>query len=180
MPKEDTKKSKQWTNRQHAASLLREIADGLERGEVHLDDFDAALPKDGRVKIKLKAMENGLSLKLSVRPPASVDQDAHGREIGMNGKPSYQNLKRDMKGEWNYIVHALRENRLPSLDELRHFHEEAMLMITYPGKGDEYFEEFKLAVDDLLARVENDDLGGAQEAMGRIKDLRSRAHRKYA
>lgn len=74
---------------------------------------------------------------------------------------------------------CLSDNRLPDQETVQTFIRDALLMVSYPGYGDEYYESFVAACQRFSDACEHSDWNGAQVGYSEIDQLKKDCHDRY-
>lgn len=154
-----------------AASYLRRLADGLERGEVQLDG--QSVPVDGAIQVRASAREGklriGLRVLLARRDAAPEDESR---------RPSYKALKKQMKRDFRLLRTAAREGTIPA-ELVRRFHADCRRMTCHPGKGEPHYGRFNDIAEAMLRATEAGDVSRLEQILAEMAALRDEAHRRY-
>jgi XXXCH domain-containing protein len=185
-----------------AADFLRRLADELEYGVIEVGENSLELTDVRSIKVGLKNIGDTATVKFSVkfadtaREPISMapsgPEPDHSKAGGAPALrtsssprpagtrlPKYDDLKERMKSDWKKILSALEGGRLPAPDLMRAFVADSDLMVRYPGKGDEYYEEYAARVRDLDAAFAAGDVSGAGSAAAEVDRLYKACHDRY-
>ncbi|WP_353117129.1 GAK system XXXCH domain-containing protein [Nitratidesulfovibrio sp.] len=166
--------------RQELPSVLRRIADALERtgtdahptgaapdGET--DPLLAAGLEDFR-KFKLNAKHafGQMEVVLKVKTPDAAIADANGsattsaaagahhsaRPARTGGRPSYKSLKKRMRSSFRALRQAVQAGVMPPPQASASFLSDSLLMVEYPGYGDEHYAAYRTATEALRVALE--------------------------
>ncbi len=91
----------------------------------------------------------------------------------------YKVLKKLMKAQFKDIRAALAEGRMPERDLAHGFVRNSDLMVTYPGKGDEFYGQYSQAVQNFMSKVTENDIPGAAAAAEELENQKKICHEKY-
>jgi XXXCH domain-containing protein len=162
-----------------AAGYLRQLADGLDRGEVALDS-GLRVPLHGAIKIKesLKPEDGKLRISFKVSLAPHVLPDALGVVGHHRPARSYKRLKKRMKRDFKLLQSAARQGSIP-VELVRRFHADCRSMSAFTDKGEEYYPQFDRAADALLSTAEAGDIPGMRRVLDELVALRDEAHRQY-
>lgn len=174
-----------------AASLLRQLADALDAGTVSFNQKGLELTGMVKVSESLKSKDGSdqLEVKLKIVSAAPVSPEGAepaGAEPALKavpkdkGKgPSYKSLKKEMAKFFKEIRQATQEGALPPADTVAGFCRLSRQMITFPGKGDEYYQAYAEAVTQLENAMAAGDAAAVATAYATLKEMRSSCHDKY-
>jgi XXXCH domain-containing protein len=178
---EEERKIERTMQRNELPAFFRELADALEQdGESAL----SGLNRSRKFKISGKDEFGHLSVKIKIKsqwgeaagPGEAQTAEAEGRP---SAKPRFKDIKKRMKFDFRVIVKALHEGGLPPQDTVERFVADAGLMVTYPGKGEEFYDDFSHAVEEFAAAFAAGDrlaMGAMAEALAHQK---ARCHAIY-
>jgi XXXCH domain-containing protein len=163
--------------RQELPAVLRRIADALEQAGAgqtpavaatggETDPLLAAGLGDFR-KFKLNArhafgqMEVVLKVKTpdaATFPPHAIGTagtgDAAARPARSPGRPSYKSLKKRMRSSFKALRRAVQAGAMPPPEAAASFLSDSLLMVEYPGYGDEHYEAYRQATEALRAALD--------------------------
>jgi XXXCH domain-containing protein len=91
----------------------------------------------------------------------------------------YEKLKKAMKDEYELIEEAAERDELPAAEVMDSFYANCQEMVTYPDKGDEYYDGFTAIANDLNQAVQNGDLGAFKHALSSMKNSKKACHDRY-
>ena len=171
------------------AAWLRGLADAVAAGELPLEGGAVCLEGCRSLKISLKDAGPQMRAKISLRfhrdAPGAAALEAQGQAAppevqdapvespeGLTGHPRYKSLKKHMKQTFRAIGQTLAAGELPPALEAGSFIMDARLMVTYAGKGDEFYGAFLEKVEALEAALAARDIQAAtalHQDMARIK-----------
>jgi XXXCH domain-containing protein len=178
-----------------AASFLRQLADALDEGVVRFNERDLEISGLVKVNESLKS-KNGadqLQVKLKFLSAAPMDETADepldqeeateeksaSKDKPKGKRPSYKTLKKSMSKLFKEIRQAAQDGQVPPAETVAQFCGMARQMITYPGKGDEYYPAFAEKVDQLESAAAAGDAAAVAEAHAALKEMRSSCHDKH-
>lgn len=166
--------------RQELPAVLRRIADALERGDTagtpgsatqdgEADPLLAEGLEDFR-KFKLNAKHafGQMQVVLKVKTPDATTAAADGtartdteagastmaRPVHPAGRPSYKSLKKRMRTSFKALRHAVQAGVLPPPQAAASFLSDSLLMVEYPGYGDEHYAAYRTATEALRTALE--------------------------
>jgi XXXCH domain-containing protein len=162
---------------EEAASLLRDLASGLEGGatsDLPLDDFT-------KLDLRIKREDDRLALKLKIKhknEPAPLGDDPAAADTPPK-KEKYKSLKKRLQKSYDAIRESLGENRLPISEVVDEFIRDSLSMATYPDMGEEFYDAYLRACDLFLAAFQAGDIEQLKLRCQEIHDIRRQAHDKY-
>ena len=164
-------------------ALLIRLADaltdtGAESGAGSITDLTGLpLAAANKLKIGIKRVGQGFECKVKAKAAASA-ADLADMDLPADaaGKPKYKGLKKRMKATFKEITRALLAGEMPAEAVAASFVEDARLMVTYPGKGDEFYPAFSQAVDGFAKALEAGDLEALRKAALDLDQRKSECH----
>jgi XXXCH domain-containing protein len=176
---EEERKIERAMGREELPAFFRELADALEQGG---DSALSGLATSRKFKISAKDDFGRLSVKIKIKSqdaaPATVAADAAGQPQSP-AKPKYKDIKKRMKSDFKLIVKTLHEGTLPEAATVERFLADGRAMTTYPGKGEEFYEDFNHALEEFATAFAAGDklgMGAMAEALAHQK---ARCHAIY-
>lgn len=160
-------------------SFLRDLADAIEQGGN--TEFDCV---DDLAKFKIKGSNDFGKLKLKASFKTNAECKGTEAIINEDGsvvptKPKYKDLKKRMRASFNLLLKMIHDNEMPPDEAVQSFLDDSALMVTYPGYGDEYYDEYIKVCDTFRAAYEAKDLARMHEAIDALVHEKSRCHAKY-
>lgn len=166
--------------RQELPAVLRRIADALERGDTawaagkttpegEADPLLAEGLGDFRkFKLNAKHAYGQMQVVLKVKTPdavtAAVDGTANtgagasapttARPPRPAGRPSYKSLKKRMRASFKALRQAVQAGAMPPPQAVASFLSDSLLMVEYPGYGDEHYPAYRAATEALRTALE--------------------------
>lgn len=166
-------KIERFLTRRELPAFFRSLAQAMEtegQGEFpHLDRFH-------KLKLELKDEFGQLSLKMKATPKSDEAGPGQG-EAG--GVPKYKDLKKRMKAGFKLILGLIGEDELPPRAAVEAFLADSRRMITYPGHGDEYYEEYARTCQALEQAFQVGDLERVKAEVVSLANQKTRCHAKY-
>jgi XXXCH domain-containing protein len=168
---------------------LRGLADALEAGELAGESGPVSLEKYRSLKISLKETFDGkVRAKLGVKFPRPAlvlagEPGEPGEEMEPGegeALPKYKSLKKHMKQTFRTIGAALLAGQLPPALEAQSFIADSRLMVSYPGKGDEFYAAYLEKTNALEAALSAQDLEAAKALYHELAQLKRDCHSRYA
>lgn len=168
--------------RQELPAVLRRIADALERdgaadapvgGETggETDPLLAAgLGEFRKFKLNAKHAFGHMEVVLKVKTPdapafaaaaagaaatvAGTGDARAPRHPHLAGRPSYKSLKKRMRSSFKALRQAVQAGTMPHPEAAASFLADSLLMVEYPGYGDEHYDAYRTATEALRAALE--------------------------
>jgi len=178
------------------AGWLRELADGVEAGELPSQNGPVSLEGCRGMKLSVKhGLGETLDVKLSVKflkPPkapgaAASDEFGGYPDDGEEGEPGdeealpkYKSLKKHMKQTFKAIGAALAAGQVPPALEAQSFIADSRLMVSYPGKGDEFYAAYLEKTEAFQAALDAADIEAMKALHQELAQLKRDCHSRYA
>jgi XXXCH domain-containing protein len=178
---------------------LRELADAVEAGELPAQGEAVSLEGCRGMKLSVKhGFGDTLRVKVSVKFPKPVvaraplgagveaefggfPDDGEDAESGETGAlPKYKSLKKHMKQTFKAIGAALMAGQVPPALEAQSFIADSRLMVSYPGKGDEFYAAYLEKTDAFQAALEAADIEAMKALYRDLAQLKRDCHSRYA
>lgn len=157
------------------AEFFRNLADAVENG----GQGEFACVEDFRkMKIGVKKEYGQISLKAKFKAAKPCDPTVDA-EAAEPGKPKYKDLKKRMRGSFKMLVKMIHEGTVPPAEAVDAFLADSALMVTYPGYGDEYYEQYAAVCADFRAAYDSGDVERMHTAVDALVHEKSRCHAKY-
>jgi XXXCH domain-containing protein len=166
----------------NAADFLRVLSQMIEHGNMEeLKEFDLAFDDLKKMKIELKREGDQLHLKAKVKTAAAgtICGEGAGDEPETGGKPKYKTVKKRMEKCFKSMGDALKKGIMPSKAEVDLFMADSELMVNYPGKGDEHYEQYAKLCVQLNVACENADIAAMKEKYAELKAMEKLCHDQY-
>ncbi|NDV19286.1 GAK system XXXCH domain-containing protein [Pseudodesulfovibrio sp. JC047] len=158
--------------------FFRELADALENGGTGeltcVDDF-----KKFKIKGRIDFGQVRLDMKFSSAQECLAPPEIECEECGAF-KPAYKDLKKQMKSSFKTLVKMIHEGVEPPRPAVESFLDDAALMVTYAGYGDEYYDAFTAACSTFREAYESGDITRMHTAIDALLHEKGRCHAKYA
>lgn len=174
-------KINKYVDQTELAGFLRELADAVENG----GEGELACVNDfKKLKIAIKNEFGQINVKLKIKAADTCEEEgveaptAEAAEAGQ-AKPKYKHLKKRMKSSYKMIVKMIHDGEVPPAEAVESFLADSDLMVTYPGYGDEYYDDYITVCEAFKKAYESGDLAKMDEAIGAISHEKSRCHAKY-
>lgn len=178
------------------AGWLRELANGVEAGELPSQSGPVSLEGCRSMKLSVKqGLGETLDVKLSVKFPkpakttgVAVSDEFGGypddAEEGESGDeealPKYKSLKKHMKQTFKAIGAALAAGQMPPALEAQSFIADSRLMVSYPGKGDEFYAAYLEKTEAFQAALDAADIEAMKALHQELAQLKRDCHSRYA
>lgn len=179
------------------AGWLRELADAVESGELPAPDAagdPVSLEGCKGMKIGVRhGFGDSLRVKLSVKfpkPPKTLGSATTGEpgepgddeeeDEGTGLLPKYKSLKKHMKQTFKAIGAALAAGQMPPALEAQSFIADSRLMVSYPGKGDEFYAAYLEKTEAFQAALEASDLEAMKALYQELAQLKRDCHSRHA
>jgi XXXCH domain-containing protein len=158
---------------------LRELATVLE-GHSATDFYglNDNLGAYSKIELKIRRKNNQVVARLKVKSAAGASE-AGEKTAPLDGKPKYKALKKRMKPVFKTISESAARDEFPAAEVVKSFVADSAVMLTYPGKGDEYYGAYRKALDDFAQAFENQDFVTFKQAHGRLEQLKDACHERY-
>ncbi len=95
------------------------------------------------------------------------------------GRPDYRRLKERMKADFKQIRKAVKKGRPLEAGLVYTFCADALLMTTYPGKGDECYTAFRVELERLATAMEADDAHMLAQAVTGLRRMEKACHGRF-
>jgi XXXCH domain-containing protein len=170
------RKIQAYMTREQTAEYLRSLARAVEGEPV-----EAMVPEmEGFKKLKLSLEPAGdrYSMKCSVKHPKAA---AAGEEApaGEQSPPKYKELKKRMKSDFKLILEAARQGRLPDPRTVEGFVADSDLMVTYPDKGDPFYDIYARTTRELAETFATGDVDAFAAVCEKMDQIKHECHERY-
>jgi len=114
-----------------------------------------------------------------------ADKDAEATAGGQRGsqgdkpKPRYKTLKKGMGKDFDIIKKNVKDGKMPPLDTVKKFMEDAQMMCRFRGKGEKHYKAFLAACDGFQKAFEAGDLEGLRNHTQMLCSLEKSCHSEY-
>ncbi|MHB8988715.1 MAG: GAK system XXXCH domain-containing protein [Desulfobulbia bacterium] len=166
----------------NAADFLRVLAQMIEHDNMdELKEFNLTFDDLKKMKLELKREGDQLHLKAKVKTVAAgaVCGEGRGEELEAGGKPKYKTMKKRMEKCFKSMGDALKKGIMPEKGEVDLFIADSELMVGYPNKGDEHYDQYAKLCVQLNVAYENADLAAMQEKYAELKAMEKLCHDQY-
>lgn len=143
-------------------------------------EFGLPLSDFEKVKLTIKKEGSVFILKAKVKKiePFSYDEKIPS-EDQPQGKPSYKNLKKRMKGSFSELKKMLTQDTLPNAETVLRFLDESYLMITFPGMGDDQYQEYERTCLEFQKAFESGDIEAMRNSLAAVELRKKACHEQY-
>ncbi len=167
------------------AQFLRDLAAAIEDGDQMglLEEYGVSLHNSKKIKLGIKRAGEEIILKLKIKSAA----EAYTPEAGAEGserpaaeeRPGYKSLKKRMKSTFKRIGNALEQGQLPASPDIEQFLADSRLMVSYAGKGDEFYAAYTAACQGFNTAVQGGDPAAVLARYRALDQLKSDCHQRY-
>lgn len=178
-------KIEKYIKQEEVPVFLRSLADAIENGAEGENGYLSVIKGFQRLKMSIKNEFGQTCIKIKAKPPKlygqtneEIDDNSAGTDSD-DQKISYSKLKKQMKSAFRVIFKTIHDGTLPPEEAVKQFIENSHLMVTYPGYGDEYYEEFSAAVDHFEKTYAEGNLEKIHEACDALNNIKAHCHAKY-
>lgn len=157
--------------------FLRDLAEAFDNQAGGGDsDAGAHLQDFYKIEIRMKRQMTAVSLKMKIEHDEKADMVAPTDE---QKKPKYKKLKKQMQVTFKAIRDKMSESNLPDPLSVQTFMRDALIMVSYPDNGDEYYEAFAETCHRFSQAYESGDLEAVKTAFAEIDQMRKDCHDRY-
>ncbi|GJQ60904.1 MAG: GAK system XXXCH domain-containing protein [Candidatus Scalindua sp. AMX11] len=199
---DSTKKNQELSlSLKETAEKLRTIADGLEQGNVSINEETVPIALDTKIKISLKSKDNKVSIKLKWKPTNTsapteekplrkevTDRDSMNRDMD-NRDPKtakedalgeYTILKKRMSKDFGAIMKScIKGQTIPEKLLVERFYQDSQAMCSYPDKGEEFYETYLKQAESLIESFKKADLEAMSLAITALGKIRKECHNRH-
>lgn len=171
-------KIEKYMEQKELAAFLHELAEAVENGG---KEELSCINEFRKMKISVKSEFGQISLKAKISPAGVCDEELESEEGGdaSHAKPKYKHLKKRMKSSFRMLVKMIHDGQMPPDAAVQSFLEDSVLMVSYPGYGDEYYESYTAACDAFEKAYRAGDMERMHETIDVLVHEKSRCHAKY-
>lgn len=169
-----------------AADFLRALAQEIESGSKdQLKEFDLEFDDLKKLKIEIKRSGEQLHLKGKAKLNQADEVETPAEAAAGEGKAKaekplkYKTLKKRMEKSFKAISASLAKDALPAKDAVDSFVADSERMVSYPGFGDEYYEEYSKVCVQFNVAFENSDLTALKEKCAELAAVKKLCHDRY-
>ena len=162
------------------AAFLRLLAAELEgKGNPELNEFGIQLHDFNKLKMGLIKQEGGqLSLHLKIKNYGQETPGTNPESIDI-AEHEYRLFKRHMKSTFVELTHCAEQGALPSPKLLALFLSQSTELISFPGFGDPYYDDYTQACSAMKQAVEEGSTAAFQEKLTAISALKKACHQRF-
>ena len=91
----------------------------------------------------------------------------------------YIALKKRMREDFRSIRRSVKRDKLPSADAVTSFLDDSAKMVSFPGKGDEHYEEYMKLVSEFRKAWEGKDIALLQKRVAELRQIKEACHERY-
>jgi XXXCH domain-containing protein len=117
-----------------------------------------------------------------VTDEAQASEAAEGpeeEEKAKKSKSSYKSLKKKMGKSYKSIKKGLADDIMPSKEDIDAFAADCEEMTTFPGKGDEHYQNFLHHVSDMKEAAQKGDAEALTRAIAEMGAIRKACHSEH-
>jgi len=169
------------------SAWLRGLADAIDAGELASESGSVSLEGMKSLKASFKESFDGrVRARLSVKFPRPLPPligepgEPEGEDEDEGALPKYKSLKKHMKQTFKAIGLALNAGQLPPDLEARSFIADSRLMVSYPGKGDEFYAVYLEKTEAFEAALAASDLDAMKRLYQELAQLKRDCHSRHA
>nr|MBF0221926.1 GAK system XXXCH domain-containing protein [Desulfobulbaceae bacterium] len=161
-------------------SFFRAIANSIEGVSPELEDYGIDLNTAKKIAIEIKKGGDQFTLKIKAKYPDLLDAPGvqTGTTVG-SGRPPYKYLKKRMKGAFKSIGNSLLAGEIPNDTTVGQFLDDSEVMVTYPGRGDEFYERYTAACREFSSAFESGKLEELSDKFTLLTKLKEECHGQY-
>lgn len=164
-----------FVDREALPVFFRGLADALESGgQGELACVDDLV----KAKIVLRDQFGKMHLKVKVKTSEPCVPDASVESRGVR-RPEYRELKKRMKISFGMIVKMVHRGEMPPARAVQSFLADSALMVTYPGYGDEFYDEYRAACRALEQAFALGELERMHSAVDELARQKGHCHANY-
>ena len=152
-----------------AEAFDNQVGGGDNDTGAHLQDFY-------KIEIRMKRQMTAVSLKMKIEHDETADTEAPSDD---HKKLKCKKLKKQMQATFKAIRNNLSESSLPDSVTVQTFMRDALIMVSYPDYGDEYYEAFAETCQRFSQAYESGDLEAVKTAFAEIDQMKKDCHNRY-
>lgn len=174
-------KISKYVEEEEIVAFLRDMADALDKKQDGKDEL-ACVEDFRKIKITIKNEYGKYTIKTKIKAeePCGDTLESAQTATGEPFKPDYKKLKKRMQGSFRMIFKMIHDGQMPPKAAVDSFLEDSKLMVTYPGLGDEFYDEYIGVCEAFRAAYEAGDMEKLGETVDSLSHEKSRCHAKYA
>ncbi|HKK32925.1 MAG TPA: GAK system XXXCH domain-containing protein [Desulfomicrobiaceae bacterium] len=157
--------------KEQAKEFFRDFAEYLD-GAGSLEQYGIDFSGSRKIKITLADDNEHLALKIKVKYPKSEDPGEHHKE-------KYTYLKKRMKTYFKAIGQAIAAQDVPSRELVSVFMDDSRSMVSYSGKGDEFYPTYIEACEAFQDAFDREDQQEMLETYRALSKQMNECHAEY-
>ncbi|MBD3170285.1 MAG: GAK system XXXCH domain-containing protein [candidate division Zixibacteria bacterium] len=165
------------------SDILRKLAEEFENGEAFEERFVPVEALDfEKLKLEFKRKNGQTRFKMKLKPLTVIadgDTLASESSVVSEAKPRYKSLKKRMKKDYKLIFNTIQDGSIPPKDVVESFISDSLLMITYPGYGDEFYDQYAESVREFQRSYDQGLVSEMRAAIEKVDKVKSISHNKY-
>lgn len=163
------------------AAFLRFLADELEgKSSSENNELGWQLHGFNKLKIGLIKKEGGdLSLRLKIKDSGTPPAASSPAEFTDIAEQDYRPFKNTIKSTFSELSSCAAKGRLPSPELLTLFMDQSQQLISFPGFGDQYYDEYWQTCQAMEREAKASNLAGFQEKMAAITAVKKSCHSRF-
>lgn len=163
-----------------ATSFFRAIANSIEEASPELENYGIDFNAAKKIVIEIKKAGDQFTLKIKAKYPDLLDASGiqPATTVG-NRRPPYKYLKKRMKGAFKSIGNSLLAGEIPNDTTVGQFLDDSEVMVTYPGRGDEFYERYTAACREFSAAFESGNREDLRDKFTLLSKLKEECHSLY-
>ena len=91
----------------------------------------------------------------------------------------FRPLKKNLRNSFKQLRNSIDSGKMPDKKALDQFMDEATLMTKYPGFGDEFYDPFLAACQELRVIHNSKELTAFKEQIATIRSLKKQCHNQF-
>lgn len=158
--------------------LLQDVIDGISNNSVKSSTYSIDFSRLKKLKISIKKKFGKPYLKCKIKYEGKDDiwMDHLDRVSPDVVKTDFSVLKKRMKRMFKIIGNRLKNESIPSNMEMKLFCENAELMTTYPGYGDNMYPAFLQLIREFQEAFHQVDILKCQAKFAEIEAMKKACH----
>lgn len=162
------------------AAFLRLLADELTgNSNLEPNEFGCQLHGFNKLKISLIKQEGGrLSVRLKIKDGLQ-GSPALSSEFTDVAAQDYRPFKQLLKATFAELNSCGKQGVLPSPELLSRFMAESQQLVSFPGFGDPYYDDYHAACRAMAQAVRDGSPPAFQEKLAAINTIKKACHRRF-
>ncbi len=185
-------------------TFFRKFGEDLDKGVLQVGETSVDMEGFRSLGLSLKEEAPGVRVKVKIKFPKAEDEcgcleyetdedeDPDDADellrsdpedefacVATRPKPKYKSLKKRMKGQFKAIKAAVGRGELPPSNISHAFARDCEQMLTYPGKGDEYYESYGKLLQEFLMALADQNVDAFREAVYALDAGMHACHERY-